>query len=116
MADQNDVTPGAEMTLSLDMHFGDERAGGVQVEQLAPPGLGRHRFGHPVRGKDDAGAVGRHVQLVDEHRAQPLEPLHDETVVHDLVAHIDGCPVFRDGQFDDSDRPLHARAEAARAG
>ena len=102
------------MPLRLDMDLGDERAGGVEIVELAALGFGRHRFGHAMGREDHAGAVGRLVQLVDEDRAQLLQPLDDEAVVDDLVAHIDRRAIFLERQLDDADGPLDARAEAAR--
>jgi hypothetical protein len=35
-------------------------------------------------------------------------------IVHDLVAHVDWCSVFRERTFDDVDRANHAGTEPAR--
>jgi hypothetical protein len=45
-------------------------------------------------------AIRNLVQLVDEDRALGFQVIHHELVVHDLVAHIDGCAIKRE-------RPLH---------
>ena len=116
MADQHDGAPGLVMPLGLAMDLGDQRAGGVDEEQVATSGLGRHRLRHAVGGEHD-GAVVRHlVELVDEDRALGLEAFDDVAIVHDLVADIDRPAVALDGALDDLDGTIDAGAEAARAG
>ena len=48
MPNQKDFAPLTELALGLDMHLGDERAGGVDKEQI--PCLRRlgHRFRHAM--------------------------------------------------------------------
>ena len=90
------------------MHLGDERAGGVDLEQLAKLRRLRHRFRHAMGGEDHrAVAIGDLVELVDEDGALGLEVVDHEFIVHDLMAHIDGCAVEGHGAH-------HAGAEAAR--
>ena len=104
------------MPLGLAMDLGDQRAGGVDIEQVAAAGLGRHRLRHAVGGEHHRPVVGHLVELVDEDRALGLEALDDIAVVHDLVADIDRPAVALDGALDDLDGAIDAGAEAARAG
>ena len=76
--------------------------------------LRRHRLGHAVGGEHHRPVGGALVQLLDEHRAQRLQPLDHVAVVDDLVAHIDRRAVLLDRPLDDLDRPVDAGAEAAR--
>ena len=57
---------------------------------------------------------GNFVELLDEHRAELLQPFDDVAIVHDLVAHIDRRAIFLQRQHDDLDRPVDAGAKAAR--
>ena len=70
MADEHDLAAAAVMDLGLAMHLGDQRAGGVEREQVALRRLRRHRLRHAMRGEDDRrAAVGNLVELLDEDRA-----------------------------------------------
>ena len=114
VADEDDRVSGAVMALSLDMNFGHQRAGGVEIKQLPPLRLLRHRFGNAVGGEDHARAVGRFVELLDEDGAELLQPLDHGAVVDDLVAHIDRRAVFFDRELDDADGAVDARAKSPR--
>ncbi len=116
MADHHDLEPVLVMALGLDMHLGDQRAGRVDIDHLAPLRLGRDGLGHAV-GREDHGPVRRaFVQLLDEDGALLAQSVDDEAVVHDLVADIDRRAPFLQRHLDDLDRPVHAGAEAARRG
>src|SRR5258706_27642 len=79
-------------------------------------------FGPTMPGKralsreDHGRARGYLGELLDEHRALGAQVVDDELVVHDLVAHIDRRAVELERALDDGDRPIDARAEAARLG
>ena len=45
-----------------------------------------------------------------------LQPLDHDAVMDDFVADIDRRAIFRQGQFDDPNRPFHAGAKPARGG
>ena len=51
MADQQDVAAAGEVLLGLPVHLADQRAGGVEVEQVAARRLGRDRFRHAMGGE-----------------------------------------------------------------
>ena len=116
MADQDDGATGVGVTLGLAMDLGDQRAGGIDKEQVATGCLGRHRFRDAVGGEDHRPVVRHLVELVDEDRALGLEALDHEAVVDDLVPDIDRPAIAREGALDDLDRAIDARAEAARTG
>ena len=105
-----------EMALRLHMHLGDKRAGGVHEDHTPPPRLGRHRLGHAMRRKHDRPVIGAIVQILDEHRPQPLQPLHHMPVVDNLMAHEHRRPPFDERLLNDLDGPVHARAKPARGG
>jgi hypothetical protein len=118
MADQHDMAAEALVAHGLLVDLGDERAGRVEIEQVARLGIFRNRLRHAVRGKDDrllAMLFRDFVQFLDEDRALGLQAFHDIAVVHDLVAHIDRRAIGLQRQHDDLDRAVDTGAEAARA-
>jgi len=54
--------------------------------------------------------------MVDEDRAEPLEPPHDMVVVDDLVADVDRCSMLLEQDLDDLDRAVDSGTERARRG
>ena len=115
MADHDDLQAVIGVALGLDMHFADQRAGGIDKDHLAPRGLGRDGFGHAVGGKDHRAVIGAIFQLFHEHRAFGAQIIHHEFVMHDLVAHIDRrAPIFFSAIFDDLDRAIHTGAKKPR--
>ena len=60
-------------------------------------------------------AFGDFGWILHEYRAFGPERFHDVTVVDNLVAHVDGGAEALEGLFDDLNRPVHTRAEAAGA-
>ena len=117
VADQEHVAAEALMAHRLLVHLGDQRAGRVEIEEVARLGVRRHRFRHAVGGEDDRARLmlGRDLdEFLDEDRAELLQPLDHVAVVDDLVADIDRRAVFLERQHDDLDGAVDARAEAAR--
>src|SRR5262249_14815508 len=53
------------------------------------------------------------VELFHKNGAFALECVHHMTVVDDLMALVDGCAEFLQGQLDNLDRPVDAGAKAA---
>ena len=101
----------------LGVHLGDQRAGGVEVEQVARLGGSRHRLRHPMCRKDH-GCTGFWdlVQLLHKNGAFGLQVLDHVAVVDDLVAHIDGGAEPLQRQLDDLDGAVDTGTEAARRG
>ncbi len=116
MADQDDLPSRRLVPVDFGMDLGDQRAGGVEIEHVAPLGLAGHRTGHAMSREDHRPVVRRVAQVLDEHRAQGPQPLDHVAVVHDLMADIDRRPILLDGALHDLDRPVDAGAEASRAG
>ena len=116
MPDQQDFAPLAELALGLDMHLGDERAGGIEKEQIPRPRRLGHRFRHAMgREHDGRAGIRDFVQFLDEDGALGLEALDHIAVMDDFMAHIDGRAVFGERKLDDLDGAVDAGAEAARA-
>ncbi len=93
------------VALGLDMHLGDQRAGGIEDEHArrgrlpAPPWHAMRRKHHGRIGLGDL------VELLHKNGALGLQALHHGAVVHDLVAHIDRRAVLGERQLDDLDGP-----------
>ena len=114
VADQQDLAPALVVDLGFAVNFGDERAGGVEREEVALSRVRRHRLRHAVRGKDHRrGGLGNFAELLDEYGALGLEAFHDVTVVHDLVPHIDRRAVADERLLDGVDGTHHPGAKAA---
>ena len=116
MADHHHLAPLLGVARGLDMDLGDERAGGVDVDHVAPPCLGRDGLWDTVRGEDDRPVVGRLLELLDEDGALVTQAVDDVAVMHDLVPDIDGCAPFLERHLDDLDGAIDAGAESARRG
>ena len=116
MADQDDLAALIGVALALDMHLRDERAGGVDHGQPALAGSPLDLARHPMRAEDRHRPRWHLVDLIDEHGALCVQPLDHMAVMDDLVAHIDGRPVFLQGALDNLDRSFDPRAEAAGLG
>jgi len=69
-----------------------------------------------MRGKDDRGAIGYLVELIDEYRTELAQPFDHVDVVHHLVAHVDRRTEQVDGAFHDVDGAIDAGAEPAGVG
>ena len=83
-------SPRRVLLLGLDVDLGDQRAGRVEMEEIAARGLGRHRLGHAMRRKHHRRAViGDFVEFLDEDRALGLQILHHRPVVDDLMPDVD---------------------------
>lgn len=77
MADQHDVASHAMMAHRLLVHLRDERAGGVEIEEIALVRIGRNGFGHAMGGEDHGllAVLGRDlVELLDENRPLASSP------------------------------------------
>ena len=117
MADQHDLQPNCLVRPRLGMHLGDQRASGIEDEQVAILGSSRHRLRHPMCRKDH-GCTGFWdlVQLLHKYGAFRLERFDHVAIVHDLVADVDRGAEPLESQFHDLYGPIDAGAEAARRG
>ena len=116
MADQDQGAAMGDITLALIVHFGDQRAGGVQHRQAARLRGLDHRLRHAMGGKHRHRAFGHFVQLFDKAGALALERVHHMAVMDDLMAHIDGLAELIERLFDDVDGAHHPGTKAARLG
>ena len=96
------------------MHLGDQRAGGIKHLKAAHGGLLAHRLAHAVC-TEDQGGTGRHFsQVFNEDGALGPQVFHHIGVVHDFMAHIDGCTVEGECALNDFDGTIHPGAKAPR--
>ena len=114
VADQDDTVAVAGEANRLQMHLGDQRAGGV--DDLQPPlaGFQPHRRRHAVGAEDGAPAFRDLVQLLDEDGAGPPQLVHHVLVVYNLFAHVNRRAVEIQRNPDHIDSPHHPGAEAPR--
>src|SRR3954453_14601782 len=114
MADEKNVPAFFDQPFGLAMDLGDQGAGGIDIGKTAVLRRRGHRFRYAMRGKDDRSVIGNFVELIDEDSPKLGQPVDDEAVVHDFMAHIDGCSEPLERELDDLDRSVDARAKAAR--
>ena len=97
----------------LDVHLGDERAGGVNDAELALFGLlpdgGRDAMG----AIDNAAALGDFIDILDEDGAFFSQFVDHKPVVNDLLAHIDRRAEGLERDADNVNGADYARAESA---
>jgi len=113
VADHDHLQPGVGVALRLDMHLRDKRAGRVDIDHIACLGLGGYGFRYAVRREYHGPIIGAFRQFLDKDRTPFAQPVDDEFIVHDLVAHINRRAPFLDGHFDDLDCAVDARTEPA---
>ena len=97
VADQHDLAAALVMDFGLAMDLGDQRAGGVEREEIAALQLPRgSTCGTPWAEKITGASVVRNFgEFLDEDRALGLQALDHVAVVHDLVADVDRRAVAR---------------------
>ncbi|GGF33512.1 hypothetical protein GCM10010922_05810 [Microbacterium sorbitolivorans] len=69
-----------------------------------------------MRAEDDVGSLRDLVDLLHEDRALLLELAHDVDVVHDLLAHVNGCAVSLQSLLHGDHGPVDSRAVTAGRG
>ena len=116
VAHQQDLVAHLGVAPGLDVHLGDQRAGGVDHAQVALGGLGPHLGADAVGAKDDRGAAGDRRDRLDEGDALAHEALHDVLVVHDGVVDVERRADEVDKLLHGVDGHVHAGAEAAGTG
>jgi hypothetical protein len=114
MADHHQREAQPRVTLQLQVHLGDERAGGVDRAQATRLRLAHHLARDAMGAEDHRRAVRDVVDRVDEHGAAGAEARDHVRVVHDLVEDVHRRPVQPQGALDRLDRAHDAGAEAAR--
>ena len=98
----------------LDMHLGDQRAGGIEYLKTTRRSFLLHRLADAVRAKDQC-CPRRHIrQRLNKNCAFGFQFVDDIGVVHDLVAHVNRRAEFGQGALDNFNRTVHASAKAAR--
>ena len=116
MSDQDHVTASLAVAGYFHMHLGHQWTGRVEDLQSAVAAGATYSLGNTVRRKDDGCVVGNLVQFVDENSPRSRQAIHHVTVVHDLMADVDGCTVKVEHPFDDFDRSVDTGAESAGVG
>ena len=114
VADQNDAETVAREPHGLQMHLGDQRAGGIDHFQMALRGLLANRGSHAVRAEDGPRTRRHFVQFLDEDGAGLAQFVHHVLVVYDFLAHVDRRTVEVERDLHHVDRPYDTGAKASR--
>ena len=101
-------------THRLSVHFGHQRAGGVNRVEGAVSGRLDHHRGDSVSTEDNGGALRDFLHLVDEDDTVGFEFSHHVDVVNNLLAHIDGSAVAFESFLDRDDGPVDTGAVPTR--
>ena len=116
MPDHDDPKSFAVHARHLVVHFGDQRAGGVENTQATLFRLFPHGLGDAVRAENDGASGGHIVKFIDEDGPFGAQVVANELVMHDLVPHINRSAEFFDGAFDNGDGAFDAGTESAGIG
>ena len=114
--DQHHLVARFAMPCDLQMHLGDQGAGGIEHGQVTLPGLLAHLLRHAVGAEDHGASIRDLGQFVDEYGAAVAQTLYHEAIVHDLVAHVDRCPEGVECAFHDLDGPVDTGTETTGVG
>ena len=90
MADEDDGELFAGVADGFGVNFHHERAGGVDLDEVAGAGLAADFGGDAVGAVDERGADGDIVDGVDKHDALLGEALDDVSIVDDFVVDVNG--------------------------
>jgi hypothetical protein len=97
----------------MRMHPGYQ--GACRIDYAQPPSCRFDLDGsrHPMRAKNDQGAIRDIGQIIDENRTLTLQFGDNTSVMDDLVAHMDPRTVQAQCRLDNSDGPHNSSAETA---
>src|ERR1700722_16069348 len=114
MTDEHQHATSGNVTPALVVHFGDQRASGVEGGQRTQPRV-VFNFSRALMGAEDRDGSRRHIpQSLDETRAFRLERFDYVAIVDDLMAHVDRSAMLGQRPLDNIDRPNNASAKPAR--
>ena len=118
MADKQDGVSPPGVAQDRRVYARHQRAGSVERDQLPGRGFVSHGGATPCAENTAVAPIGIWLRLVDEDRAAGAQVLHDDFVVNDLVAHVDGSRIARraslERQLDRANGALDPSAESAR--
>src|SRR5690606_22682676 len=117
MADKQHMPAEPPVAHCLLVDLRNQRAGGMQIKEVARFSIRGNRLRHAV-GREDHRAMamvcGTFGQPCYEERAKILQPVHPVSVMHDLMADIDWRTVFLQRKHDDLDGTVDPGAKSAR--
>src|SRR5262249_18791045 len=114
MADQYQDPATRNVALTLDVHLGDQRTGGVEYRQAAGLCLIDDRLRHTVGTEDRHCPVRNLIEVLDEDCSLALESLDHMPIVDNLMTHIDWRAELLQRAADNVDCPHDTRAKAPR--
>ena len=116
MTDHDDLAFSPAHLGYLDMHFGDQRAGGIEHVQIALFGIAAYRLRNAVRAEYDGCAFRNFGQVFHEHRTFGAQVVYDIPVVHHFVAHVNRRAMTLQRALDDFNCTVYSGAKTARIG
>ena len=116
MANQNALLAALGVAQHFHMHFGDQRAGGIEHFQATLLGILLHRPGNAVGREDDNHIVGHFMELFHEDRAAFTQGFYYKAVVHHFMANVNRRAEDIQRAVDDINRAVDTRTKPARVG
>lgn len=113
VADEDALASVAAVAHDFQVHFGDQRAGGVEYFQASAGGFVLYGLGYAVGAEDHQLVVWHFMQFVDKDRPAVAEVVDDEFVVDDFVAYVDGGAEYVEGAVYDFYGAVYAGTEAS---
>jgi hypothetical protein len=114
MSDQYNGIAGTRESDRLKVHFGHQRAGGVNHLKPAANGILADLGRDAVSAENRPGAFGNLVHLFHKHGSGLAQTVHNVLVVNDFLADENGWAVEIQSNLDHVDCPHHTGAEPAR--
>jgi hypothetical protein len=113
VADQDDREFLPRVADGFGVDLGDQRAGGVDLDEVSRAGLSADLGRNAVRAEDERRAAGNLVDGFHECHAALDEAIDDVAIVDDLVEDIDRRSLQAQDPVDAIDRHVDARTEPA---
>ena len=116
MPDQQHMLALRGVPTGLNMHFGDQRAGGVNGNHVAAVRLGNNSARYTMCREDDRRALRNLFKLLDKDRALGSETVDHSPVVNNLMPHIDRRAEPLQRNLDNANGPIDPGTEPAGRG
>ena len=116
-SDDYDFPPFFGQLPYLPVHFGNQRAGGVDNRKLSAGGFRLDGFGNTMCRKNDRTAVVfDFVKVFNKYDTALPQVFNHVPVVDDFMPHVNRCAVIFQGFFHQRNCPFYTGAEPARHG
>ncbi len=113
MTDQDDCPAQRGIAAALAVHFGDQRARGVNHRQGAGRCIRFHRARHPMRAENCQRAGRNLIQFINKNRAHTAQTIHHMFIVNNLMPDINRRTIAFERAFNNFYCSDNARAKSA---